>query len=258
MRSPSPSVSAPFDQVVANEGTSEGAEFSVSLYGAGTDEDPIVDGFVVAAGLAAGSDERLDEGETLELRGSGQRRAADDDLSRCAETIEWFEPSGVVVQLGSDVLDLDELIALAETLIIEATEISLPNPPGDMQVLIDRFPSTDLPLPNSGWSLYAFDDGADQSRSLTGSRSAENGIHLRRAVFEADEAVDVTSTTVIARARAGDETFPPREEAAPCSPWATTLALTPPRSPSSWCGSPRGVHRTDGRLGRPRRGVPCG
>ena len=60
-----------------------------------------------------------------------------------------------------------------------------------MQVLIDRAPSTDLPLPNSGWSLYAFDDGADQSRSLTGSQSVENGIHLLRAVFEADEAVDV-------------------------------------------------------------------
>ena len=194
---------APFDQVVANEGTSEGAEFSVSLYGAGTDEDPIVDGFVVAAGLAAGSDERLDEGETFTVRGTEAVRV-DDDLSG-AETIEWFEPSGVVVQLGSDVLDLDELIALAETLIIEGTEISLPNPPADMQVLIDRAPSTDLPLPNSGWSLYAFDDGADQSRSLTGSRSVENGIHLLRAVFEADEAVDVRGTTGWTT---GDETFP--------------------------------------------------
>ena len=185
---------APFDQFIATEGAPLGElEFSISFYGAGTDEDPIADGFVVAAGLEAGSDERLDEGETFTVRGVEAVRV-DDEFSG-AEAIEWFEPSGVVVQLGSDVLDLDELIALAETLIIEGTEITLPEPPAGMQVLIDRARSTDLPLPNSGWSIYAFDDGSDQSRSLTGSRSLENGIHLLRAVYELDETVDVRGTT---------------------------------------------------------------
>ena len=50
----------------------------------------------------------------------------DDDLSG-AETIEWFEPSGVGSN-WSPTLDLDELIALAD-LIIEGTEISA-KPPG--------------------------------------------------------------------------------------------------------------------------------
>ncbi|MEM8708719.1 MAG: hypothetical protein AAGE98_19810, partial [Actinomycetota bacterium] len=160
------------------------------LFGIADGDDPIAGGFLV---VASSNDAQFGgiDGDPIQVRGA--EGVATSAMTLSSQGIEWAEPDGTAVQLASDVLGVDELVALAETLVIDGIDVTIPEPPADMTPILEAASQAELLAATTGWTLSVADDGA-LFASLTGARGSDDALVLVRVVYGAMEPVEVRGT----------------------------------------------------------------
>lgn len=175
------------------DGRPNAPEIRFTLFGAGPDDDWIADGFLVIA--ATEDDEAGGFGEeVIEVR--GREGFITQDLTPGSNGIEWQETDGIGIQVASDVMSIDELIAFAEGFEIDGLVV-LPTapPPADMVLLVDGFDRDRFLELTSGWAIAASSADETEFVSLTGARGSDDGLLITRIINAARQPLALRGTT---------------------------------------------------------------
>ncbi|MEM9468236.1 MAG: hypothetical protein AAGA90_22895 [Actinomycetota bacterium] len=164
-------------------------EVGVTLLGAAAGSDPIGDGFVMVATVAGTERELGPAFDDRRVRGT--TGYVTDELSPGSTGLEWIEPDGTLVQLASNVLHTAQLVELANSMMIDGVEVTLPELPDGMSTVVDRFTGDDLATVTNGWRLAAFADDQSSGGSLTGGGGSEAALHFVRVIYGAFEPIDL-------------------------------------------------------------------
>lgn len=175
------------------DGRPDSPDIRLTLFGTGTDDDWIADGFLVIAATEDQEAGGFDE-DVIEVR--GREGFITQDLTPGSNGIEWQETDGVGIQVASDVMSIDELIAFAEGFEIDGLLVTpTAPPPSDMVLLVDGFDRDRFLELTGGWAIAASSADETEFVSLTGARGSDDGLLITRIVNAAQQPVELRGTT---------------------------------------------------------------
>ena len=163
-----------------------------TLFGAGDDDDPIADGFVVVSTI---EQDRFASNDETPVEVRGVEGAVIEDSAPGVVAIEWQESPGVSIQVGSDVLGIGQLVAFAQNLDIVGIDIDVSTPPEGMALLVAGSSARTLLGNLAGWSFAAFPPDQGEFVSLTGVPGDAATLLAARIVFGPGEPVSLRGTT---------------------------------------------------------------
>ncbi len=167
----------------------------LTLYGAGDGDIPFADSDIA---IVAAPDPRAlqGDGEPITVRGHQGYVIRETEPATTRVAIEWLERDDLVIQLASRSLTVEDLVRLASDLAVEDNSVSLPNPPGETELLIDGLPAEEYRVPLGGqWLLSVADPATGIGGFVIGGPVPRHGLLIPQYVYGAVDATPVRGTT---------------------------------------------------------------